>query len=69
MSSTEPALVERRIKPHFEELAEQTRRDEQTRIFRRNEAIGLVLVAASILGWWLWHTNSAWIFPVGWWRL
>jgi len=61
-------MVERRIKPYFEEQAELQRRVEQTRIFRRNQAIGLVLVAAAILIFWLFRTNPEWIFPPGWWR-
>ncbi len=62
-------VVERRIKPYFEEQAELARRAEQTRVYRRNEAIGLVLVAVAILVFWLFRTNPAWIFPTGWWRL
>ena len=62
-------MVERRIKPYFEEQAELERRAEQTRVFRRNQAIGLVLVACAILVFWLFRTNSRWIFPPGWWRL
>jgi len=61
-------LTETRIKPYLEQLAEKQRREEQTRLFRRNQAIGLVMVSLSILLWWLFHTNSAWIFPAGWWR-
>jgi hypothetical protein len=61
-------VVERRIRPYFEEQAEVARREQQTRVYRRNEAVGLVLIAVVILGWWLWHTNPAWIFPTGWWR-
>jgi hypothetical protein len=38
------------------------------RVYRRNQALGLVLVAAAILLWWLFRTNPKWIFPPGWWR-
>jgi hypothetical protein len=62
-------VVERRIKPYFEEQAEEQRRAEQTRVFRRNQAIGLVIVAGAILIFWLFRTNPRWIFPPGWWRL
>jgi len=62
-------VVERRIKPYFEEQAELERRAEQTRVFRRNQAIGLVIVALTILVFWLFRTNPQWIFPPGWWRL
>ena len=62
-------MVDRRIKPYFEEKAEQERRAEQTRAYKRNQAIGLVLVAGAILTFWLFRTNPAWIFPTGWWRL
>ncbi len=63
-----PALVEFRIKPHSEQVAEKTRRAEQTRIYRRNQVFGLLIVAAAICVWWLFHTNPQWIFPPGWWR-
>ncbi len=58
----------RRIKPYFEKAAETERRNQQVRIYRRNQAIGLVMLAGVILVWWLMHTNPAWIFPRGWWR-
>jgi hypothetical protein len=61
-------LVETRIKPHYEQVAEAARRAEQTRVYRRNQAFGLLLVAAVIVAWWLFHTNPKWIFPAGWWR-
>ena len=62
-------MVERRIKPYLQEKAEEARREEQTRVYRRNQAIGLVLVAVGILVFWLFRTNPKWIFPTGWWRL
>jgi hypothetical protein len=62
-------MVETRIKPYAEQQAERERRAEQLRLTRRNQALGLLLVAAAILAWWLFHTNPAWIFPQGWWRL
>jgi hypothetical protein len=61
-------MVERRIKPYDEQLAEDLRRDEQRRLFRRNQTFGLLIIAAGILVWWLFHTNPKWIFPPGWWR-
>jgi hypothetical protein len=62
-------MVESRIKPHHEQVAEHERRVVQRRAFVRNQTIGLVIFAAIILGWWLLHTNPKWIFPPGWWRL
>ena len=56
------------IKPYAQQQAEQARRAEQKRAYRRNQAIGLVIVAAAICAWWLFHTNPKWIFPTGWWR-
>jgi hypothetical protein len=41
---------------------------EQQLIFRRNQVLGLVLVAGAILISWLLRTNPKWIFPQGWWR-
>jgi hypothetical protein len=61
-------MVETRIKPYFEQKAEQEARDEQRRLARRNQMLGLVLIATAILVWWLFHTNPRWIFPTGWWR-
>jgi hypothetical protein len=63
------AVVQTRIKPYYQQVAEKTQREEQRRIFRRNQAIGLVMVAGVILLWWIFHTNPKWIFPQGWWRL
>jgi ferric-dicitrate binding protein FerR (iron transport regulator) len=61
-------MVETRIKPFSEQQAERAAREEQARLTRRNQALGLVLIAAAILLWWLFHTNPKWIFPPGWWR-
>ena len=61
-------MVQTRIKPYFEEQAEKARRAAQTRVYKRNQAIGLVLVAVAILVFWLFRTNPKWIFPAGWWR-
>ena len=61
-------VVQTRIKPYFHEAAVKARRGEQQRIFRRNQIFGILLVAAAILVWWLFHTNPKWIFPPGWWR-
>ena len=61
-------MAETRIKPHQERIAEQERREEQTRVYRRNQMFGLLILAAAICAWWLWHTNPEWIFPAGWWR-
>jgi hypothetical protein len=61
-------MVQTRIKPYDQQLAEQTRRAAQLRLFRRNQLFGLLLVAAAILLFWLLRTNPRWIFPPGWWR-
>jgi hypothetical protein len=61
-------MVERRIKPYLQEQAEKARRVEQTRVFHRNQAVGLVLIAVAVLVFWLLRTNPSWIFPAGWWR-
>jgi hypothetical protein len=67
-SLRESAMVETRIKPYDQQLAEQEAREQQRRAFRRNQVFGLVMLAASICLWWLLHTNPKWIFPAGWWR-
>ncbi|MGA3371150.1 MAG: hypothetical protein ABSC48_05250 [Terracidiphilus sp.] len=61
-------MVQTRIKPYHKQVAEQTRRREQMRIYRRNQIFGLLLAAAAILLVWLLRTNPKWIFPPGWWR-
>jgi hypothetical protein len=61
-------MVETRIKPYSEQAAEEARRAEQTRVYRRNQVFGVLLVAAAIVIWTLFHTNPRWIFPPGWWR-
>ncbi len=61
-------MVDAHIKPHFEQAAEEAQRAEQRRLYRRNQAIGLVILAVLICVWWLFHTNPQWIFPPGWWR-
>jgi hypothetical protein len=61
-------VVETRIKPYLEQVAEQERREEQRRATTRNQVFGLLIVAGAILAWWLFHTNPRWIFPPGWWR-
>jgi len=61
-------MVDFRIKPFKQQAAEQARRAEQRRVFRRNQALGLLIIAAVILVWRLFHTNPAWIFTPGWWR-
>jgi hypothetical protein len=61
-------MVETRIKPYDQQQAEEARRAEQRRLYRRNQVFGMLLVAAAILIWSLIHTNPKWIFPPGWWR-
>jgi hypothetical protein len=61
-------MVQTRIKPYFQEAAEKAGRGVQLRRYRRNQAFGLVLVAAAILLFWLLRANPKWIFPPGWWR-
>jgi hypothetical protein len=61
-------MVETRIKPYIEQVAEKDRREQQRRAFLRNQVFGLLLVAAAIFVWWLFHTNPRWIFTPGWWR-
>jgi hypothetical protein len=61
-------MVQTRIKPYLEQVAEQAHRAGQTRVYRRNQVFGLLIVAAVILAWALIHTNPKWIFPPGWWR-
>jgi hypothetical protein len=61
-------MVQTRIKPYYQEVAEKERRRRQLRVYQRNQVFGLLLVAAAILAFRLLHTNPKWIFPTGWWR-
>lgn len=61
--------MERHIRPYLEQKAAEEQRAAQTRLFARNQVLGLVLLAVCVLVWWLMHTNPRWIFPAGWWRL
>jgi hypothetical protein len=56
------------IRPHLEQQAEQQARDRQQQLVRRNQVFGLLIIAALICAWWLFHTNPKWVFPTGWWR-
>jgi hypothetical protein len=51
------------------EQERKARREVQRRSFHRNQAIGLLLTAAAVLAYRLFHTPSGWLFPQGWWRL
>lgn len=61
-------MVERRIKPYLEQVAEAERRARQRLVFRRSQIFGLLIVAALVCLWTLLHTNPRWIFPADWWR-
>jgi hypothetical protein len=62
-------MVQTRIKPHRQQVEEEARRAAQRHAFRRNQVLGVRMVAAVVVAWWLCHTNPKWIFPPGWWRL
>lgn len=59
-------MSDTRIKPHAQQQLARTRRSAQVRLFRRNQGIGLLLLAIAILVWWIFHTHQAWLFPAGW---
>jgi len=56
------------IKPHQQQVAEQERREAQRPVFRRNQILGLLILAVMVCAWWIWHTSPGWVFPPGWWR-
>lgn len=62
-------MPQAQIKPYLQQVAEEERRQEQLRVYRRNQLFGVLLAAAAILLSWLLRTNPKWIFPPGWWRL
>jgi hypothetical protein len=57
------------LKSYSVERGGAERRAEQRRFFRRNQAIGLLLVAAAVLLWGMLHAPAGWLFPPGWWKL
>lgn len=61
-------MVETRIKPYQQQIEEEQRRDVLRRQFRRNQTFGMLIIAAAILIFWLFHTNPIWLFPPGWWH-
>lgn len=61
-------MVQTRIKPYDQQMAEAARRTEQRRVFRRNQMFGLLMIAAAIFIYWLIHTKPGWVLPTGWWR-
>jgi ferric-dicitrate binding protein FerR (iron transport regulator) len=58
-----------RLQSHSAQRERQATPPDQHRLFRRNQAIGLLLVAAAVLAWRLTQTPAGWLFPPGWWRL
>lgn len=62
-------MVEQRIKPYAEKELGAVHREGQTREFRRNQVIGLLILAAAIVVFWLIRAPRGWAFPAGWWRL
>ena len=57
-----------RPQPHIDPKAAASRRAANLRAFRRNQTLGLILIAAVILAWWYFHANKSWIWTPGWWR-
>jgi uncharacterized membrane protein YdbT with pleckstrin-like domain len=57
------------IKPNLEKVGEAEAREAQRAAFRRNLVIGVLIVMLALLVWRLFHTNLAWVFGPGWWRL
>ena len=46
----------------------EARREDQTRRFRRNQALGLLLFALAVFAWRLIQAPAGSIFAPGWWR-
>lgn len=61
-------MVEQRIKPYAEKELGTAHRERQTREFRRNQVLGLLILAAAIVVFWLIRAPRGWAFPAGWWR-
>ena len=56
------------LKSYETEREGAERRAEQRRLFRRNQMLGLLLVAAAVLAWGMLRAPAGWLFPPGWWR-
>ena len=61
--------MDNRIESLDVQQARTARRDAQSRRFRRNQAIGLLLFALAIFGFRLIQAPAGSIFTPGWWRL
>ncbi|HVC47426.1 MAG TPA: hypothetical protein VND90_09285 [Terracidiphilus sp.] len=61
-------MVDYRIPNYREQKGADEARAAQRRATVRNQAVGMVLLAAAALAWWLVHTDPGWIFPAGWWH-
>lgn len=61
--------MDSRLESYADQQARLARRAAQRQLFLRNQAIGLLLMAAAVLTYMLLHAPSGWIFPAGWWRL
>ena len=61
-------MAQGQVKPHEHLVAGEERRADQTRLFRRNQIFGLLLIAAAIFVYWVIHTKPGWVLPAGWWR-
>jgi hypothetical protein len=61
-------MAHTRIKLRSKQPDARTRREQQTYHYRRSQIFGVLMMAAAILLWTLFHTNPNWLFPPGWWR-
>ena len=62
-------LLENKLLSYAVQQERKARREAQRLLFRRNQALGLLLLAAAVLAYRLLRTPAGWIFPHGWWRL
>jgi hypothetical protein len=62
-------MAELRIKPHYQQVAERQVRLRQWTLYRRHQAMGLLMIAAAVLLFWLLRGHRDWLFTSGWWRL
>jgi hypothetical protein len=62
-------MVQVRIKPHYRQVAERRVRLRQWVLYRRHQAMGLLMIAAAVLLFWLLRGHRDWLFTPGWWRL
>jgi len=57
------------LKSHQAQREADERRTQRRQLFRRNQMLGLLLLAGAILAFGMLRAPKGWLFPPGWWKL